>query len=55
MFLSFFVLGHVAVWVYLVIATIGSFAIFRLDRIVVAEPVHTDPEQSQSHALHRDA
>ena len=54
-FLSFFVLGHVTVWVYLVIATVGGFAIFRLDRIVLTEPVHSAPERDQLHALRRDA
>ena len=54
-FLMFFVVKHVADWAFVVIGSVGGLAIFRLDRIVLVKPVHTESEGGQLHALHRDA
>jgi len=43
-FLDFFVLRHVAVWVWFIILCVGIFAIFRLDRIIVAKPAEASGE-----------
>ena len=49
-FLSFFILHHVAQWVYLIVLCVGLIGIFRFDRIIVAEPVQKIPKGEDLHA-----
>jgi hypothetical protein len=54
-FVDFFVLRHVDVWVWFVILFVGTFAIFRLDRITEAKPSQSASEKEDLLALPRDA
>jgi hypothetical protein len=54
-FADYFVLPHVAMWVWFIIICVGIFAIFRLDRIIVAKPAEATPSEGHLAAIPRDA
>jgi hypothetical protein len=43
-FVDFFIYPHVAYWVWLVTFSVGFVAVFRLDRIALAEPNPLQPD-----------